>query len=222
MRPFLPLTSVRPGIMAGFRQTGRPLKEAGSDRTGEIALVTVDPKYNGLASNLLGRTLVVDHIDHGIQIAGKYKQSIRIVTLEGELINPGGSMTGGAFKNTSNLLSRRREIEELEKAVQKLKAQMNDLEQSLSEKRTKRTGYYEKIELLKEELQKAYVVQNTAKMNLDQAEAKIHTSENMISDINRESEELEHEMSNISDNQESIQCRAGYIREDGAGVKCQN
>ena len=45
------------------------------------------------------------------------------VTLEGELINPGGSMTGGAFKNTSNLLSRRREIEELEKAVQKLKAQ---------------------------------------------------------------------------------------------------
>ena len=198
---FLPLTSIRPG-----NGIGRPeaLKEPGVIGPAN-ALVTVDPKYNGLASNLLGRTLVVDHIDHGIQIAGKYKQSIRIVTLEGELINPGGSMTGGAFKNTSNLLSRRREIEELEKAVQKLKAQMNDLEQSLNEKRTKRTGYYEKIELLKEELQKAYVVQNTAKMNLDQAEAKIHTSENMISDINRESEELEHEMSNISDNQESIQ-----------------
>ena len=54
-------------------------------------------------------------------IARKYHQSIRIVTLEGELINPGGSMTGGAFKNSSNLLSRRREIEEFEKTVQKLK-----------------------------------------------------------------------------------------------------
>ena len=53
---------------------------------------------------------MVDHIDHGTSIAKKYKQSLRIVTLEGELINPGGSMTGGAFKNSSNLLSRRREI----------------------------------------------------------------------------------------------------------------
>ena len=63
------------------------------------------------------KTVVVDHIDHGIAIAKKYRQSLRLVTLEGDLINPGGSMTGGAFKNSSNLLSRRREIEEFEKHV---------------------------------------------------------------------------------------------------------
>ena len=74
-------------------------------------LVKVEEKYQALADNLLGRTLVVGHIDHGLAIAKKYKQSMRIVTLEGELINPGGSMTGGAFKNSSNLLSRRREME---------------------------------------------------------------------------------------------------------------
>ena len=67
----------------------------------------------------LEETLVVDHIDHAIAIARKYRYSIRMVTLEGESLSPGGSMTGGAFKNNSNLLGRRREIEELEKKVQR-------------------------------------------------------------------------------------------------------
>ena len=77
-------------------------------------LVYVEARFTGLAEQLLGRTLVVRTIDDGILIARKYKQSIRLVTLEGELII-GRSMTGGAFKNSSNLLSRRREIEEFEK-----------------------------------------------------------------------------------------------------------
>ncbi|MFR7444456.1 MAG: hypothetical protein ACLUUO_14475 [Sellimonas intestinalis] len=50
------------------------------------------------------------NIDVGIYLARKYRQSVRMVTPEGELLNPGGSMTGGAFKNSSSLLSRRREI----------------------------------------------------------------------------------------------------------------
>ena len=79
-------------------------------------LVKVDSNFRKLADHLLGRTIVVRNIDDGIAVSKKYKQSLRIVTLEGELMNPGGSMTGGAFKNTSNLLSRRREIEEFEKA----------------------------------------------------------------------------------------------------------
>ena len=77
----------------------------------------VEKQFEVLAEQLLGSTIVVDEIDHGIQLARKYRQSLRIVTLEGELINPGGAMTGGAFKNSSNLLSRRREIEEFEKTV---------------------------------------------------------------------------------------------------------
>ena len=64
----------------------------------------------------------MDHIDHAIAIARKYRHSIRMVTLEGESLSPGGSMTGGAFKNNSNLLGRRREIEELEKKVKELAA----------------------------------------------------------------------------------------------------
>ena len=84
-------------------------------------LVTVDKEYEGLTNYLLGRTLVVDHIDHGIAIARKYQYTIRMVTIEGESLNPGGSLTGGAFKNNSNLLGRRREIDELQNSVELLK-----------------------------------------------------------------------------------------------------
>ncbi len=84
---FLPLTAVK---SYGGLQRPEALKEPGAISTAD-KLVKVEERYKELAAHLLGRTLVVDHIDHGIAIARKYKQSIRIVTLEGELINPGGS-----------------------------------------------------------------------------------------------------------------------------------
>ena len=65
-----------------------------------------DGQYEGLIRYLLGRVVVVDTIDNAIALARKFQYSLRIVTLEGELLSAGGSMTGGAFKNTSNLLGR--------------------------------------------------------------------------------------------------------------------
>ena len=125
---FLPLTSMQGGAelwqMDALKETG----VIGLAHT----LVHVEERFLGLAKQLLGRTIVVENIDCGIRIARKYKQSLRLVTLEGELINPGGSMTGGAFKNSSNLLSRRREIEEFEKTVKLLKRDMEEMEHSIS------------------------------------------------------------------------------------------
>ena len=200
---FLPLTALKT-----YGGISRPeaLKEEGVIGTAD-RLVRVEERYGELASSLLGRTLVVDHIDHGIAIARKYRQSIRIVTLEGELINPGGSMTGGAFKNSSNLLSRRREIEEFEKTVRQLKREMDELETESEKLRSERAGYYDQIEEVKQSLQKAYVVQNTAKMNLEQAKAKIRAARNMSSDIRAEGRQLEKQITDIIDNQESIRDR---------------
>ena len=56
----------------------------------------------------------MDTIEHAVMVARKFRYSLRIVTLEGESLQPGGSMTGGAFRNNSNLLGRNREIEILE------------------------------------------------------------------------------------------------------------
>ena len=78
-------------------------------------LVEIKKEYEGVAKYLLGRVMVVDTIDDAISIERKYRYTVRIVTLEGEYLNVGGSISGGAFKNNSNLLGRRREIEEIEK-----------------------------------------------------------------------------------------------------------
>ena len=84
-------------------------------------LVHADTKYQELIAYLLGKTVVVDKIDNAIALARKYRHSLRIVTTDGELLSPGGSMSGGAFRNSGNLLGRRREIEDLERQVQKHK-----------------------------------------------------------------------------------------------------
>ena len=128
-------------------------------------LVTVEPEYEGLCRYLLGRVLVVDTIDHAIVIGKKYRHSLRMVTIEGELLSPGGSMTGGAFKNSSNLLGRRREIEELERSVAALKHDMENMQKSIDENRSKRNVIRDAIAEFQEKLRKQYVAQNTAKMN---------------------------------------------------------
>ena len=197
---FLPLTSIRQG--AGISQQDA-LKEPGVVGTANT-LARADAKYQKLTDYLLGRTLVVDHIDHASAIARKYHQSIRIVTLEGELINPGGSMTGGAFKNSSNLLSRRREIEEFEKTVRQLKKEMDELEEQSEQLRKERAGYYEKTDEIAEKLRKAYVIQNTAKMNADQAASRMQSAKSQAESTQKEADELDAQITDIMDNQESI------------------
>ena len=198
---FLPLTSING--TAGIRQN-EALQEEGVIGLANT-LVKVEEIYRGLANHLLGRTVVVKHIDHGVALAKKYKQTLRIVTLEGELINPGGAMTGGAFRNSSNLLSRRREIEEFEKTVEKLKSEMDQMEQEVEHEKEARADYYSKIEAIKQQLQKAYVIQNTAKMNAEQVKAKKADAKAVSSKIHEEGAELEQQIREIRENHESIQ-----------------
>lgn len=80
-------------------------------------LVIYDEVYKDLFASLLGQILVVKDMDVGIKIANKYHHSVRIVTLDGDSLNRGGAMSGGAFKNKSNLLGRSREVEELKKKL---------------------------------------------------------------------------------------------------------
>lgn len=169
------------------------------------SLVKIENKYAKLAEHLLGRTIVVKHINDGVALAKKYNQSLRMVTLEGELINPGGAMTGGAFKNSSNLLSRRREIEDLEKKTATLQSEVVNLEHEIEGFKEKRTEFYAKIESVKVELQKAYVIQNTAKMNMDQMISKKAEVKGLVKQIQREGTELDAQIEEIKDNHESIQ-----------------
>lgn len=198
---FLPLTS-----MQGM---GRIRNEEALREPGVIGLantlVTVEDRFRGLADQLLGRTLVVDHIDNGIAIARKYRQSLRLVTLEGDLINPGGSMTGGAFKNSSNLLSRRREIEEFEETVALLKKDMDAMEKAVSELKEKRAACYNENDDLQQMLSRASISENTVKMNVEQIQNHLRELEERHKTYKNEREELDKRMKEILDNEDSIQ-----------------
>ena len=198
---FLPLTSMHGG---GGVRTPEALKEPGVIGLANT-LVHVEDRFTGLADQLLGRTIVVRTIDDGITIARKYRQSLRLVTLEGELINPGGSMTGGAFKNSSNLLSRRREIEEFEKTVALLKADMDAMEKQVSEIKTARASCYNTVDEIQKELRKASVLENTEKMNVEQTRVRQREAQERFERFREEQSNLGRQLLTIAENEESIQ-----------------
>lgn len=198
---FLPLTSI--GNRNGFTNE-KVLKEPGVIGLAN-SLVDVEGCYEGLAKYLLGRTVVVDHIDNAIIIAKKYQHTLRIVTLDGESLSPGGSMTGGAFKNSSNLLGRRREIEELTESVALLKKDMEELQKSIDVNRDKRRILRDKIVELKDSLQKEYIVQNTAKMKIKQMQSRNTETKSGYAQLKRESSEIETQIADIRVEESEIQ-----------------
>ena len=197
---FLPLTSM--GAGRGF-STPSALKEPGVVGVAS-ELVSTEVEYESLIEYLLGRTLVVENIDFAIAIARKYKYSLRMVTIEGESLNPGGSMTGGAFKNNSNLLGRRREIEELETKVESLKNQLEAKQKEIDTYREKRNFHREEAGRLNAALQEQSLKDNTLRMNQKAMEQKAKEIAKEYTDLKRDLAALEKQTQEIEENRESI------------------
>ena len=197
---FLPLTSVS--------AKGNPKNETLLDEEGVLGianrLVKCDKKYDEVAAYLLGRVLVVDTIDHAIALAKKNHYSLHIVTLEGEYLSPGGSMTGGAFKNSSNLLARKREIEELEQKVDSIRKELSELKNRREDIRTAIELNADELDQVKEELQQKYLVQNTAKMNVDRAKQQRNESEAVFTGLMGEKQQIEQQIEEIDNNKKQI------------------
>ena len=125
---FLPLTNIQ----------GRALQENGLEQCRGFvgiasALVTSDGKYRGVVENLLGRTVIVSDIDAAIAMANKYRSRFKIVTLDGQVMNPGGSMTGGSVNKEAGILSRANELEKLTQREKELQEQKLTTEAELTE-----------------------------------------------------------------------------------------
>ena len=197
---FLPLTSVG-------KKEPRRNHEAEQEK-GVIGyadhLVSNDKKYDGIMAYLLGRVLVIDTIDHAVVIAKKYHYSLHMVTLEGEYLSPGGSMSGGAFKNSSNLLGRKREIEELEKNIAAQKKEIEELKQRNLDIRTAKDLLTEDLEQLRGDLQKALILKNTAQMNVSRAKEQKEESESVFSGLQAESVQIEQQIAEIHEKKEQI------------------
>ena len=198
---FLPLTNIKQGKKFG---TPEALKEPGVIGLASD-LVETEPEYRTLIDYLIGRILVVDTIDHAIMIARKYRHSLYMVTTEGDSFSPGGSMTGGAFKNNSNLIGRKREIEELEANVKVLKKDMEKAQREIDENRSKRNELRQQLVILQEELHRERIRQNTVRLNLEQAQKKYDSIQEKYVRLNREQGEIEAQIKEISGNNQSIE-----------------
>ena len=197
---FLPLSAIRKKGGLGNDQV---LYEPGAIGVAST-LVDTEDRYETLVEYLLGKTLVVDHIDHAIAISRKYRQTLRIVTLEGDLLSPGGSMSGGAFKNSSNLLGRRREMDDLEERVKNLQKKVSEIQEHIEEIRQKRSQKREELVQKTEQMQAEYLNQNTVKLKLQEIQTQ---NEKMLSDhktLQREASEIRGQMEEIDEEHAQI------------------
>ena len=197
---FLPLTSVS--------AKGNPKNEAAMGEEGVLGvanqLVSCEDKYKEVAAYLLGRVLVVDTIEHAIAIARKHHYSLHMVTLEGEYLSPGGSMAGGAFKNSSNLLARNREIEELEKNIKDIVKALEEMKGRKDDISTALALNEEELEAVKAMIQEQVVAQTAAQMNVERARQQKNDSDNAFASLMSENDQMEIQIAEINMEKQKI------------------
>ena len=125
---FLPLSTIQ----------GKTLQENGLERCRGFVgiaseLVSCQDQYRGVVDNLLGRTVIAENMDSAIAMAGQYRNRFKIVTLDGQVMNPGGSMTGGSVNKEAGILSRANELEKLAKQQQELEQKKMTVQADLQE-----------------------------------------------------------------------------------------
>ncbi len=124
---FLPLTSVRGEVMKNPPKGERGFVGVASE------LIFCDSRYDGIFKSLLGRTVIADNIDNATDMARRNGFKLRIVTLDGQLLNPGGSMTGGSIGKNQSLLSRARDIELMSAEVEKMQKQADRTDDEIAD-----------------------------------------------------------------------------------------
>ena len=197
---FLPLTSIK--NPQEFK-TPEVLKEKGVLGLANT-LVHTKKEYNDVAVAMLGRIVVVDHVDNAVKIARKYGYGIRMVTLEGELLVPGGAISGGAFKNNSNLLGRRREMEDLQKKIETALKKIDTLQKDIHDTKEARNSLRSEIEMIKLSLQTEFIRQNTARLAVTAVRDKQQESSADYDMLKKEQADLKQQETAIAKEREQI------------------
>ena len=183
---FLPISSVR----------GKKLDKIKGNESGVIGiasdLVKYNKKYEQIILNLLGRTVIVDNMDTAIKVAKQNGYTFRIVTKEGDLINPSGAITGGSVaKKTVNILGRGKEIEKLEKEIKNLKQKIEKLENDKQNYEESIEGILELSANLEKELQEIDITYATEKQKVISINENIEKLEKRLNRLKEEQANLE-------------------------------
>ena len=198
---FLPLTSI---TSKGNAVPEGALKEDGIIGLGSD-LVKADKRFSHLVDYLLGRIVVAKDIDKALALAKKYKYSLRIVTLDGESLSPGGSLSGGAYKNNSNLLGRSRELSELSEKIEQIKQRIDELNQKQAHLQEERNHVRKDIDDVSRKLQELSLSENTVRMTLNQAKTDRDASADTYAQLSAENNELNDQLTTIASSKLSLE-----------------
>lgn len=184
---FLPVASIRGNraAMEGKITSDPGYKGLGAD------CVSFDNKFKNIFDYLLGRVAIVDKMDTAIRLSKAVGSGVRFVTLDGEIINVSGAITGGKYKNkTANLLERKGEITKLEQEIETLRQEI------LSASETSK-GITEKLEKLLEDEAAWTGQRREAELELNSLNIRISSLENAIKDIESSSDKFTRELTSI-------------------------
>ena len=192
----LPLSSIRPG---NLRERDRLAGEPGFVGVAD-QLVRFDPKYQNVFSNLLGRVAVMENLDAAIAVARKYGYQFRIVTLDGQVLNPGGSMTGGSASRSAGILSRANELERLGEQAKGIREQLSQAARELEEAQREATASAYELESAQGQLREW---ENA----IVKAEAQLAHCKSVVSTLEEQGENQKEEL-------EGLKARSAQIEAD--------
>ena len=199
----LPISSIRPG----FLREGEALnREPGFVGVGD-QLISFDPRYQNVFSNLLGRVAVMENLDAAIAAARKYGYKFRIVTLDGQVLNPGGSMTGGSASRSAGILSRANELERLNSQLRDIRARVTEAARAVAEAERESTAAAYELE--------------TAQAQLRQWEDTILKAEGELSQRRTVTAELERQREGQREELEQLKGRAEQIETDTRAARAR-
>ena len=166
-------------------------------------LIKFDKKYQDIIFNLLGRTVIVENMDTAIALAKQNNYSFRIVTLEGDVINPSGAISGGSVeKKTVNILGRGREIEELKDILNKLDYEIKKVTKEKEEYSQQTADIIEQSARIEKQLQEIEITYATKKQGVQILDEQIVKLEEKKEKLRKRIEEIEQEQKNIEASKE--------------------
>jgi len=197
----MPLNAVRP---RSLREEQSLRSEPGFHGVAD-GLIAFDPVYRDVFSNLLGGVAIMEDLDSAIAVARKYGYKFRIVTLDGQVLNVGGSMTGGSASRSAGILSRANELERLNEQIGGVREQMSEAARLLAEAERESTAAAYELE--------------TAQGQLRVWEDAILKAEGELSQRRAVTEELERRQEEQQEELEQLKLRSARIEEDTAAAR---
>ncbi|WP_408954583.1 chromosome segregation protein SMC [Natroniella sp. ANB-PHB2] len=215
----------------------RKSEERGLKLEGAIGLakdlIDYHVQYRPVVENILGRVIIAENIDAAVEVSKAVNKRVKVVTLAGEVINPGGAMTGGSYAQDNNLLGRSREIEKLKVEVKNISKKLTVLEQQGLAKKDELVTNQEQIKETKEKLHKLEIQRTTLEKDEQQLGRelariqkevalkvnKIDQLEQQITEFKMKKEELVNALNQLSVNENNLESTTNQLETEISSLK---